>query len=89
MQEGINSVGNAVFSSGQNAKSKEDTEAEEMKHLQGEDRCSEDAESCATAESGGIRVSAGSFEIKTKNTKYHTVGARVISKDQETGLTSS
>ena len=43
----------------------EDTESREWAST-GENRCSEDAESCATAESSRIRTSAGSFEIKTK-----------------------
>ena len=64
MQEGINSVGNAVFSWNENAKSKKTLRAENERLQEKIDVLK--MQNRATAESSRIRTSAGSFEIKTK-----------------------
>ena len=88
MQEGINSVGNAVFSWNENAKSKKTLRAENER-LQEKIDVLKMQNRVLQAESGRIRTSAGSFEIKDKNIKisYSWSQSHQV-KDQETGLTS-
>lgn len=75
MQEGINSVGNAVFSWNENAKSKKTLRAENER-LQEKIDVLKMQNRVLQQKSGRIRTSAGSFEIKTKIQKISYSGSQ-------------
>ena len=79
MQEGINSVGNAVFSWNENAKSKKTLRAENER-LQEKIDVLKMQNRVLQQNQVELERLQDLLKLKQKYKKYHTVGARVISK---------